>query len=312
MFDEDVSSISVDTNTNLVFTGDVMLARNVELLMNINGNDYPLSKIPLDFEPDYLVGNFEASIPKVHTHTQSFTFAFSVPSESLSLLNNFGFTHLGLANNHSYDFGGSDYFHTRTQIEAFDMVPFGDQIVATSTSVAYIEVDEKVIALVGIYAVYNDISEEELTALFFEVNLKSDEQIVYVHWGEEYKLVHSNRQEELAKRLVARGADMIVGHHPHVVQDVQMIDGVPVFYSLGNFIFDQYFSVDVQQGLLLDYQILGDRKFVRLIPVSSIGSKSAPYLMSEADSVTFLNSLAERSDISLQEQIRNSEIKVGY
>ena len=63
--------------------------------------------------------------------------------------------------------------------------------------------------------------------------------IVYIHWGKEYERFHSEQQRKLAEMLVNSGVNLIIGGHPHVVEDYEFINGVPVFYSLGNFISSQ-------------------------------------------------------------------------
>ena len=79
--------------------------------------------------------------------------------------------------------------------------------------------------------------------------------IIFPHWGNEYQTTHSSNQEKLAKEWIGAGADLIIGSHPHVVQDAQIIDKKLVIYSLGNFVFDQYFSDETQTGLIVGGKI---------------------------------------------------------
>ncbi len=295
--------LSTSKPLDILFTGDIMLARHVEKLMEREGVNYPLANIKFDSSLDYLVGNFEGSIPKVHHPTASFTFSFSVPESSLTLLENHGFTHLSLANNHSYDFGASNFLHTKSVIDKTNIKSFGDQVLNPSTTVTYINHGKDKIALIGIYAVYRIPDQEKLKQIFSEANTKAGQQIVYVHWGEEYELQHSANQEALATEWINLGADLIIGHHPHVVQDIQIINGKLVLYSLGNFIFDQYFSEDVQMGLLVKLTKSKKEEQIELLPVSSMGSLSSPYYMNPADKDNFLQALAKRSDPRLTPQI---------
>jgi poly-gamma-glutamate capsule biosynthesis protein CapA/YwtB (metallophosphatase superfamily) len=87
---------------------------------------------------------------------------------------------------------------------------------------------------------------------------KVDTLVVSFHWGEEYK-PHNARQEMLAKKAIDSGARIVVGHHPHVAQDVAVYNGGLIIYSLGNFIFDQYFSKETMQGLGVIVALDGDR-----------------------------------------------------
>ena len=90
-------------------------------------------------------------------------------------------------------------------------------------------------------------------------NAKSqvDELIVSFHSGIEYQTTHNARQEEIFKKAVDDGADLVVGAHPHVAEDIQTYNGVTMMYSLGNFIFDQPFSQDTMQGLFVTATLQG-------------------------------------------------------
>lgn len=101
--------------------------------------------------------------------------------------------------------------------------------------------------------------------LVVDSDRKVDVLIVGVHWGVEYKAVASAKQKEIAKKLVENGADVIAGHHPHWVQDSEYINGKPVFYSLGNFVFDQMWSTKTREGLVMrltfqDRQLIKEEK----------------------------------------------------
>ena len=104
------SVISPLVYSKIYFVGDVMMARNVENIMQSYGASYPFSYLPKVASTSYLVGNFEASVPKIHTPTQSMGFSFSVKPDYIQQLDAYGFTHMSLANNHSYDFGSDDFF----------------------------------------------------------------------------------------------------------------------------------------------------------------------------------------------------------
>lgn len=83
----------------------------------------------------------------------------------------------------------------------------------------------------------------------------SDIIIVFSHWGIEYSRTPTDRMKTLAHQFVDAGADMVVGSHPHVIEPFETYNGKRIYYSLGNFIFDQYFSEDVRNGLGVDVKI---------------------------------------------------------
>lgn len=286
------------------FVGDLMLGRDVENKMNIYGAAYPYGNIVGHLTAPYVVGNFEASMPVVHVPTPSMTMRFSVDPRFVPALGEAGFTHLSLANNHGYDYGAEGYQNARAHLAAAGAVPFGHPYELATSSVAYIEHGEVTVALVGIYAVVSVPDHAALSRLARETTLRSDLQVAYLHWGNEYETVHSSAQEELAHALVDQGFDLIIGHHPHVVQDIGMYEGVPILYSLGNFVFDQYFSVDVQQGLMVTFVFDADgRCTLTLVPVSSEETRNAPSVMGETARGSFLRMLADRSDATLRTDI---------
>ena len=79
------------------------------------------------------------------------------------------------------------------------------------------------------------------------------------HWGEEYKKIHNAYQEKLAHAVIDAGADLIIGHHPHVSEDVEQYKGKYIVYSLGNFVFDQNFSEDTRNGLVVKVTLEDDK-----------------------------------------------------
>ena len=113
--------------------------------------------------------------------------------------------------------------------------------------------------------------------------------VVSPHFGVEYKHTPNNRQIELAHAFVDAGADIIVGTHPHVVQTFEIYNGVPIFYSLGNFIFDQYWSYDTQEELSLGIVMSEDFYKIYLFPILS--QKSQPYLMNANQRKEFFEKL---------------------
>ena len=298
--------------TELLFTGDIMLARNVEKLMEDYGQDYPFSGIKsITQGAGFTIGNFEAAVPKKHISTLNSTLRFSVKESFLTQLQLAGFDYLSLANNHSYDYGSEGLKSTRQFFQAYDLVDFGGPGQLTERSVSYLSLkDGRTLALVGLTTLNNNhYTKAQITALFEAINKQSDIQIVYIHWGEEYQSYHSNKQERMARFLITAGADAIIGHHPHVVQDIQVYHGVPVFYSLGNFIFDQYFSTAVQEGLLLKLSLTELNIDYELIPIISIGSRSRPYIMAPYERHKFLTDLASRSNPKLKTQIHSGQLQ---
>lgn len=297
----------------ITFVGDIMLSRDVENTMKKYGASYPYTHIEEYLASRVVVGNFESAIPSVHIPTPSMTMRFSVDPVFIPALRDAGFTHLSLANNHAFDYGQEGYTNAQDILRQSGMVPFGHPYELATTSVSYVEGAGRTVALVGIYAVVANPSVTELSTLMEVVRAQSDLQIAYIHWGNEYELAHSDLQETLARNLIAEGVDLIVGHHPHVVQDIAVYEGVPVFYSLGNFVFDQYFNSDVQEGLMVTLSFDGtEDAYVEVIPVSSINSRVSPRILTGYERTRFLEALAKRSDTSISDVIQEGIIPVSF
>jgi poly-gamma-glutamate synthesis protein (capsule biosynthesis protein) len=290
-----------------------MLARNVEVMMNREGIEYPFSALDLRTftENPAIVGNFESSMADPHSTTPAFNMRFSVDKAFLPALKNAGFTHLSLANNHSLDYGESGYLQAKDKLADLGLGVFGHGKALSNDSISYVETKRGKIALIGINASEQVPSYEDLEIIFTIAKKESYLQIVYIHWGIEYDENHHPTQEVLAKKIIEAGADLIVGHHPHVVQDIDIIDNVIVFYSLGNYIFDQYFSKNVQEGLVVLLS-LEENPQLQLIPVTSHYALSKPSLMVPAEHQLFLQLLASRSHQDLRESILKGVIPLEH
>jgi len=120
--------------------------------------------------------------------------------------------------------------------------------------------------------VYKLIDIEKMKGLIREAGKESDLVIVNVHWGVEYKHQHNKIQAEYGRAFIDAGADLVIGHHPHVVQGMEIYNGKPIFYSLGNFVFDQYFSSDTQEGLAVGIEYGKDGAEISLYPMESKSS----------------------------------------
>lgn len=305
-FEERETNLS---DSSIVFVGDVLLARDVEMRMNRFGPAYPFTNIANHLTSSIVIANFEASVPEKHVPTPHFDTRFSVDESLLSAMGSAGFTHVSLANNHSYDFGEAGFIHTREALKNAELVPFGDPVQLASTSVTYTELEDVRVAIMGVSFVQAVPNIDALTQIVEEASHLSDMQIAYLHWGIEYEPRHSVQQKQIAYTLIDSGIDAVVGHHPHVVQDIELYNGRPIFYSLGNFIFDQYFSNAVQKGLLLDFSLLDlPHVSVKLIPVSSELSRTSPRALDGYQKEIFLTELASRSASVLHDEIENGTL----
>ncbi len=277
--------------TELFFVGDIMLGRDVESRITEEGIEYPFAQVyDILKTPDITIGNFEGVIPEEHKKTPSMGFQFSIRNEYLTQLKKVGFDVLSLANNHSLDHGIPALMHTRAICKEIGIVCGGSPAdidrYATYTTEAVTGEKITFIFLHSLWSVPSDIFLDEL---FAQIDTESTLQIAYIHWGDEYVLTHNNTQQMIAEKMIDRGVDVVIGHHPHVVQDVGMYKGKPIFYSLGNFIFDQYFSEDVQEGLGVRMHIDDEYITYTLVPFTSKESRNQPRFMDDEGRIKIIS-----------------------
>ena len=293
------------------FVGDIMLGRDVERHIVSNGLNYPFAKINFNDEISYSVGNFESALPEKHIPTPNNTFRFSVNEYFLPSLRAAGFTHLSVSNNHTFDYGLAGFNNLVTKLWDNDLIPFGHPSILSTSSVAVVTVDNIKIAIIGVHTLYNPPTKRNIEEVLAFASSISDMQVVYIHWGEEYNEKQSKSQRDLAKLFADAGVEIIIGHHPHVVQGIEKIGKALVFYSLGNYIFDQYFSSAVQNGLVLTISFTDFPK-VMLTPVTSQNSKAQPQKMDDQMSLSFLSSLAQRSDDNLKSAVVSGTVPFDF
>lgn len=270
--------------TTLFFVGDLMLGRHVENLMRAGGIEYPFVHILKELkEPNITIGNFEGVVTQEHIQALPMTFQFSVREEYLALLRDLGFDILSLANNHAFDYGKDELSYTRSVCRALSILCGGTPNALDTFSTQIQEMHGIRFGFIFLHTLYGEPDAILLQDALQDLHSKSDIQIAYVHWGEEYALVHNLAQENLAHTLIDSGIDAVIGHHPHVIQDIALYREKPIFYSLGNFIFDQYFSTEVQEELGVRMIVSEDTLRYELVPFSSIEVRSQPKHMSDAD-----------------------------
>jgi poly-gamma-glutamate synthesis protein (capsule biosynthesis protein) len=295
--DSKVKNVNDKQSEPIVFVGDILLARHVEYLLSTRQTWNPFQNSEKIFaNAEHIVGNFESAIAQNHTRTPSYVTTFSVAQQHIPLLSEAGFTHLSLANNHSYDYGERDFIHTIDSLTTANLVPFGHPNQVATTSTTIISSGDYVIGILAINEIFEPMPRAVIVQKIAELALITDFKVAYVHWGEEYKLKHNQTQELLARLLIDAGIDVVIGHHPHVTQDIEIYNDKPIFYSLGNFLFDQYFSVDVQQGLAVSLVLSSSSVEYTITPVTSENSISEPHSMSDDSALVFLKNLSRRSD----------------
>ncbi len=255
----------------ITFVGDIMLAREVEKAIIANGVDYPFAAIKDQWaDSDLVIGNFEDTVRPVYRDEGS-VLAFDTQPAHITGLKTAGFTDLSLANNHGDDFGSAVTDATRQALMDLGLTTFGDPVESQlhiahwKSSPSYEGVSGGLnIALIGFHAFLEE-PQTIATAIKAE-KAAGNFVIVMPHWGNEYQVEPSPAQVDAAQMFAYAGADLIVGAHPHIIEPIKTVGNIPVAYSLGNFVFDQDWSVATTQGLML--QITIDAKTITITPIA--------------------------------------------
>jgi poly-gamma-glutamate capsule biosynthesis protein CapA/YwtB (metallophosphatase superfamily) len=295
---------------DMLFAGDILLGRFVETLMDRFDDGYAFAHISSTLQGyDAVVGNLEGPIVTDHEPTPYTSMTFSMASSVAALLRENHFTHLSLANNHTDNQGTAGIRETRMYLQGADLTPFGEPYRTAEDGVAYLAIGGHTVALVGVNATGLEKPATEAKELVGRLRAANAGSfiVVFAHWGDEYQNEASDTQQELAHALVDSGANLIIGSHPHVIQNIEAYHGAPIFYSLGNFIFDQYFSKETQEGLLVRASFDGDAVTYELLPV--VSKESQPALAAGAERLAMLTALAARSDEGLRAAIRRGVIR---
>jgi poly-gamma-glutamate synthesis protein (capsule biosynthesis protein) len=282
-----------------------MSGRYVNSYMAVSGFDAPFKNITSYLSSaDLAIGNLEG--PLVPTNI------IPIPPAAPRQLNltanqrvapalaRAGFDVLSLANNHAYDAKASGIAYTTSALRGAGLTPFGLDP-GTGQQPAIKQVQGINIAFLGYTNIINipgttgigyvnagiPATTKKMSTEIAAAKKKADLVVVMMHWGTEYTIQPDTSQRALSKIIVDAGADLVVGAHPHVSQgmEIQYHNGrpVPVFYSLGNALFDQERSLETRQGLSLQCIVDKDGvKSARLVPLETIRDRTG-YVMNVQD-----------------------------
>jgi len=285
--------------------GDLLLDRYIKREIDRNLPDYPFENLKEILSGnDLLLANLEGSFtdfaPRpLDPNNTSFTFS---PALAPMLAQN-GFDVVNLANNHAQDFGRDGFEQSQAYLSQSGIAYFGDFYNESEALIK--QVNGKKIGFAG-YHEFGDAEIEGTVEKIKNVRELADYVIVYTHWGNEYQNYFSKGQQEKARRFVDAGADVVLGSHPHVIQPIEIYNGKPIFYSLGNFLFDQIFSFEVRHGLGVKISLNKDKTEFELIP-----TEMKNFQVNLADEKTKFQILSELSKNSLVDDIIKPQITSG-
>lgn len=274
-----------DTVT-ITFAGDILFDENYAIMTRVVGNNEISNGIAPELieemkSADIMMLNNEFPYSDGGTPIEEKQFTFRARPSTVSYLNDLGVDIVSLANNHAYDFGETAFLDTMTTLEeaGITYVGAGRNLQEARRPVYYI-INNMKIAIVsatqierldnpdtkgatdssaGVFRCWNG---DKLLETVREARENSDFVIVYLHWGTENEETIDWAQEKQAAEVAEAGADLIVGAHPHCLQQISVVRGIPVMYSLGNFWFNSrtmdtgILKVTIDESGLQSYQFI--------------------------------------------------------
>jgi poly-gamma-glutamate capsule biosynthesis protein CapA/YwtB (metallophosphatase superfamily) len=304
--------------TTLLFTGIIVPARCVQATIDSTGNpDYPYEKIrEITSGADLSISTLNATMSDRVEHTGcNWSYQMVGGSSNADAMARAGFDVISVATNHIKDCGlmksWCDYafLDTLENLRRVGILPIGagknleealQPVVETVNGIRFGFVslgDSKMDD--SVFATQNDpgiarLTEENLKTAIASARQVADVVIALPHWGPENVSLPNGIQRNQARQFVEAGADLVVGNHAHVVQAIQEIDGVPVFYGLGNFVFDQWYP-QTRQGVILLVKFQGTKYLgYELIP-THVDQDGQVFLAGAEEATEILERIEEAS-----------------
>jgi len=265
-------------SVNLIFVGDIMLSRFVgDKIKTENNWSWPFLKIA-DYlkQADLTVGNLESPISNRGIKVGSI-YSFRADPGVVAGLNLAGFDILSVANNHIGDYTRTAMEDTLNILKANNINYIGGGFNENEAHSAVVKEIKGLkiafLAYTALGAKYTEaqsensgiawLNQERMVGDVKAAKENSDFVVVFVHFGEEYQKKANAFQKNIAHIAIDSGASLVIGHHPHVVQEIEQYKNGYIAYSLGNFVFDQLFSEDTMTGLILKV-ILNNKKEIEI------------------------------------------------
>ncbi|MCX6766145.1 MAG: CapA family protein [Candidatus Moranbacteria bacterium] len=245
----------------ILFLGDIMFDRYIRQVAKRKGYDFVFQDVDnLLKEKDLVVANLEGPLTdnKSVSATSEFgernNYIFTFDPQVAPILKNHNINLINLGNNHILNFRQNGLEQTKKYLSDAGVKYFCDKDIrytlykipaspagGHNTTLSFV-----------CYNQFESDAVEKALADIGEVKKSADVVILYAHWGKEYETKADAKQKELAHKFIDAEADLIIGSHSHVVQEKEIYQGKTIYYSLGNFIFDQYFNSETMKGLAVE------------------------------------------------------------
>jgi len=256
----------MENTVNILFVGDMMFDRYIRQTSERHGYNFPFQKVESLFKSsDLVVGNLEGPITDNESisltskigERDNYVFTFdpktarALADENIKLVN--------IGNNHITNFGSSGIASTRNYLLQSGVDFFGDPE-SRGSCMTLENIKGLKLAFVNYNQFVTNARQKTLDDINKAKDSKADIIVVYAHWGMEFADQPDQKIKDLAHEFIDAGADLIIGSHPHVIQPKEEYKGKMIYYSLGNFIFDQYFDPRTQKGLAVQININATNK----------------------------------------------------
>ena len=264
-------SAALAETLTLSFVGDCSIGQAIQyegyegcytMVLDEHGFDWPFSLVyPILSEDDFTFANLEVVFTKKTNH-QDKRYPLAAKPEYAQALLYSGVDVVNTANNHAYDFYRAGYLDSLQTLDDLGMPHFGNFNLGTAEAQDLLFVTTVKGVTIGAlgFSYPQDYDMQRIADRIQTLREQGcDLVIVSMHWGRETNLIQESYQTRYAREIMQAGADVIWGHHPHVLQPVQFYEGKPVFYSTGNFTFGTMSAVDPDTGIFqLVYDIAED------------------------------------------------------
>jgi poly-gamma-glutamate synthesis protein (capsule biosynthesis protein) len=285
-----------------------MLDRMVALRMR-KAKDvaYPFKKLPEHWigSFNYTLANLEGPVtPTRRPTTKSISFQFA-PSV-VPVLKDEGIDAVSQANNHTFDQGRTGFTDSQALLKKGGLLAFGSELSDGEIALATTTINGTRFAFLGFNSVTKPFNRVDAARVIKEAKAQADFVIAMPHWGIEYQDMPTQSVVEMGHWFIDQGVDAIIGGHPHWAQGISVYKNKPIVWSLGNFVFDQDWSVRTNQGLTIAMTVEG--KSVTLEPIPIQIKESQPRVVEGAEKEKRLKQLASISDEALREEILQNKI----
>ncbi|MGD0976758.1 MAG: CapA family protein [Minisyncoccia bacterium] len=283
-----------EPSVSFIIGGDVMFAR---MINHTFGNDFNDAFSNLGSQVfsgyDAAIINLEGAItdkPIPDNVSARTTMIFRFPPAVANTLSYLHINGVSQANNHSDNAGAEGIATTRSVLASAGIQTFGGPAGNDISRIAVFHGLGLSLTVIGVNMLAPGQIAEALVPIIEKAKQDPSMRVLVMpHWGVEYKAGHTTAQAQAAHVWIDAGADIVIGSHPHVIEDAELYHGAPIIYSLGNFLFDQTFSKETREGLLIAGDFTPNGLTFSALPIQSINYK--PQLMTDPGKQQILDSL---------------------